>query len=93
MEEIAHCFLGHVPSSLVAGGDGRYRDFDKAQETEAFGVGAAVLLPWTLFFHRVNGGVLADEIAEEFDVSSALVRYRISICGATPLYRSRTRKR
>ncbi len=92
MEEICHCFLGHSPTSLVTDGDGRYRDFDKAQEAEAYGVGTAVLLPWSLFYSRINNGDSMESIAEEFDVSAELVDYRIKICAATHLYRSRTRR-
>lgn len=90
MEEISHCFLGHTPTKLVANGNGRVRDFEKAQEEEAYGIGAAVLLPWNLFFGQINVGSPVDEIAEEFDVSQELVRYRIKICGATYLYKSRS---
>jgi hypothetical protein len=91
MEEICHCFLGHTPTRLVAIGDGRIRDFEKAQEEEAYGIGAAVLLPWRLFFGRINSGTWMDAIAEEFDVSCELVQYRIKICGATHLYKNRRR--
>jgi hypothetical protein len=89
MEEICHCFLGHTPTKLVAKDQGRVRDYEKAQEEEAFGIGAAVLLPWRLFFTRINSGRPVDELAEEFEVSQDLIRYRIKICGATHLYKLR----
>jgi hypothetical protein len=92
MEEISHCFLGHTPTKLIANDSGRIRDFEKHQEEEAYGIGAAVLLPWSLFFGHVNSGSPIEMMADEFDVSCDLVRYRIGICGATPLYKSRTRK-
>lgn len=62
----------------------------KAQEEEAFGIGAAVLLPWSLFFASINSGRPVEEMAEEFEVSQELIRYRIKICGAARLYKLRT---
>jgi hypothetical protein len=51
MEEIAHIHLRHTPTSLMRLADGlRRREYNKAQEEEAYGVGAAALLPWELFF-------------------------------------------
>lgn len=91
MEEIAHCFLGHTPTALITDGESKYRDFNHAQEGEAYGVGAACLLPWNLLFHRVNGGRPINDISEEFDVTPDLVTYRIKVCGAMPLYRKRAR--
>jgi hypothetical protein len=93
MEEIAHCFLEHSPTSLVTAGGSRHRDFNRDQESEAYGVGAATLLPWNLFFHRLDSGCSINEISEEFDVTPDLVSYRIKICGATALFQNRTRKK
>jgi hypothetical protein len=62
-------------------------------EEEAYGVGAAVLLPWSLFFPLLNGGFTTDELAGEFDVTPELVGYRTKICGASSLYAARQRKR
>lgn len=89
IEEICHCFLGHAPTKLVAKGHGRVRDYERAQEEEAFGIGAAVLLPWTLLFGRINTGRPVEELAEEFEVSQELIRYRIKISGAANLYKLR----
>lgn len=91
MEEICHLFLGHSPSVLSLSGDERYRDFNKKQEQEAYGVGAAVLLPWRLFFPMLNKGVGVEDLAEAFDVTRELVLYRIKICGASSLYSNRQR--
>lgn len=39
--------LRHSPTGLVRSVDGLcMRSYDKAQEEEAFGVGAATLIPW-----------------------------------------------
>jgi Zn-dependent peptidase ImmA (M78 family) len=91
MEEIAHSFLGHSPTILSMSGESRYRDFNKRQEQEAYGVGAAVLLPWRLFFPMLNGGDNLDCLSEAFDVTRELVRYRIKVCGASSLYSKRQR--
>jgi len=91
MEEIAHSFLGHDPTILSMSGESRYRDFNKKQEQEAYGVGAAVLLPWRLFFPMLNGGDNFDCLSEAFDVTRELVQYRIKVCGASSLYSKRQR--
>jgi hypothetical protein len=90
MEEICHSYFKHEPTALVVNSLGLLvRDFNKGQEEEAFGVGAAVLLPWSMFFHRVNDGWTIDRISEEFDVTDQLVEYRIKVTGASALFRSR----
>jgi hypothetical protein len=92
MEEIAHAHLTHQPTKLIFNGDSvRARDFNAAQEEEAFGIGAAALLPWHSFFHRIDQGNTRVEIAEEYEVSEDLVRYRIQITGAYRLYQARQR--
>jgi hypothetical protein len=92
MEEIAHTYLEHVPSSLVMAADGlQFRDYDRSQEDDAYGVGAAALLPWQNFFHAVNSGQTAEELAEHFDVTEDLISYRIKITGAYRVYRARQR--
>jgi hypothetical protein len=91
MEEICHCYLQHQPTTLVVNSQGLLvRDFDKRQEEEAYGVGAAVLLPWSFFFPKLNVGASVEELSEIFDVTGQLVEYRIKICGATALFRARS---
>jgi len=92
MEEVAHIHLKHSPTGLTRSMDGlRMRGYDKKQEHEAYGVGAAALLPWAAFFPAINRGMAVDELAEQFEVSSQLVEYRIKITGAHALYRARQR--
>jgi len=94
MEEICHSYFKHRPTKLLVREDGLLvRDFNADQEKEAFGVGAAVLMPWSLFFHCVNNGMTADEMADEFDVTSYLIQYRIKITGGSKLYAARQRTR
>jgi hypothetical protein len=67
------------------------REYHADQEEEAYGVGAATLLPWAQFYHFLDTGIGVSKIAEEFDVTEDLVAYRIKITGATNLYRNRCR--
>jgi hypothetical protein len=92
MEEIAHRHMGHKPSKVVLNSsEVRARDFDKACEAEAYGIGAAALLPWARMFALMNNGDSASDIADHFEVSVPLVEYRIKITGASRLYGARRR--
>lgn len=92
MEEIAHRHMKHRPSKVVAdSAKVKARDYDRTCETEAYGIGAAALLPWPQLFRFLNSGSSAPEIAEHFDVSHPLVEYRIKITGASRLYQARMR--
>jgi hypothetical protein len=93
MEEICHIFLGHRPSTLTFNDGGfTFRGFDKEQEDDAYGVGAAALLPWATFYHCLDKSMSATAIAAKYEVSVPLADYRIKICGASNLYRSRQRR-
>src|SRR5712692_9461519 len=92
MEEIGHIHLRHAPSSLIPTADGlQARDYIKAQEEEAYGVGAAALIPWGTFFPALNVGRTIDELTESYDVTPELIQYRIKITGASRLYQARQR--
>jgi hypothetical protein len=94
MEEIAHIYLDHVPSGVThAVGGVEVREFHKDQEVEAYGVGAAVLLPWQSFFKALNAGWKLEQLAELHNVAPDLIEYRIKITGASNLYKSRQRTR
>jgi hypothetical protein len=94
MEEICHCHLEHEPTAMVINEIGLLvRDFNSRQEQEAFGVGAAVLIPWEVFFHKINAGAQIDELVELFDVTPHLVQYRIKVTGASRLFQSRQRSK
>jgi hypothetical protein len=94
MEEVVHIHRKHKPSGLRDVMPGlRVRDYHKEHETEAYGIGAAVLLPWNQFYHQLDAGNPISEIAEAFDVTEALVQYRIKITAATNLYRNRSRRK
>jgi hypothetical protein len=83
MEEITHNFLKHKPTTMtLRAGTVEVRDFNATQETEAYGVGAAALIPWPQLFRLLNQGANVPSIAENFEVSEELATYRIKITGA-----------
>lgn len=84
MEEICHVFLGHKPSRLAINntnkeGKAIARDYNVEIEEEAYGTGAAALLPFTAIKRMVLEGRTVSEIARHFNVSRALVEYRLKI--------------
>ena len=84
MEEICHVFLGHTPNRLsVVTKDERggvmNRDYRKSDEEEAYGVGAAALLPFAALKKFVYEGKSSQEIARHFRVSRELVEYRLKV--------------
>ncbi|MER3431460.1 MAG: hypothetical protein C4325_06485 [Blastocatellia bacterium] len=84
MEEICHVFLGHRPSRLAievksAHGALKARDYNREIEEEAYGVGAAALVPFTALQRFVESGKGSDEISRHFRVSIPLVEYRLKI--------------
>jgi hypothetical protein len=89
MEEISHVFLGHRANRLARRSeDGSVvaRDFDDSIEEEAYGVGAAALVPYQALVEFINNGVTAGKIAKHFGVSRALVEFRIRVCRLTESY-------
>lgn len=94
MEEVSHRHLGHRPSRITFSADGIcIRDFDPQDEEDAYGVGAAALLPWQSFFPMVNRGLTGQELREHFDVSLSLIEYRIKVTGLMATYNARQRKK
>jgi len=84
MEEICHVFLGHKPSRLAINNKNRQgkaiaRDYNHEIEEEAYGTGAAALVPYTALKRFVETGKTAAEIARHFNVSRPLVEYRIKV--------------
>ena len=82
MEEFAHHLLNHQPTRLFV--DPKIgllrREFNKAQEHEAYDLGATILLPKELIQKEVNRGAPAVEVARERGCSVDLVAYRIRRC-------------
>lgn len=92
MEEVCHIHLCHKPTKLVLSGDGLLvRDYDGGQEEEAYGIGAAALVPWGTLFPRLKSGATLGCLAEDYDVTTDLIVYRIKITGAYRLHIARQR--
>lgn len=84
MEEVCHVFFGHKPSRLAIknttkNGETIARDYNEAIEEEAYSTGAAALVPYTALRRMVLSGKTINEIARHFNVSRALVEYRIKV--------------
>ncbi len=93
MEEISHVFLGHKPSRLAIEkknkeGKSIARDYDREIEEEAYGTGAAALVPFRSMKEFVLEGKTIGEIARHFRVSKALVEYRLKVSRLWELYQS-----
>lgn len=91
MEEISHVFLGHKPSRLSierrnAKGEIVARDYNHSIEEEAYGTGAAALVPYSSLKRMVASGRTIPEIARHFRVSRALVEFRIKVSRLWDLY-------
>jgi hypothetical protein len=93
MEEICHVFLGHKPSRLAIkryDKDGKImaRDYQAEIEEEAYGTGAAALVPYTALKRFVRQGRTSRDIARHFYVSRALVEYRIKVSRLWDTYKA-----
>ena len=82
MEELSHGLLRHEPSRLWKDPTTGFirRDYDKAQEKEAYELGAIILLPKELIQREVERGMSIQKIASERQCSTDLVAYRIKRC-------------
>ncbi|HJU91985.1 MAG TPA: ImmA/IrrE family metallo-endopeptidase [Pyrinomonadaceae bacterium] len=97
MEEICHVFLGHQPNRLsIVTKDERgkvmNRDYRKADEEEAYGVGAAALVPYASLKKLLLQGKTSTEIALHFRVSPELVEYRMKVTHLWREYKEFSRK-
>jgi len=75
MEEVCHILFGHRPSGIAAGRIGG-RSYNFNVEEEAYGVGAAALVPYCSLKNFLVSGVSVREIAAHFGVTSSLIIYR-----------------
>lgn len=97
MEEICHVFLGHQPNRLsIVTKDERgkvmNRDYRKADEEEAYGVGAAALVPYSSLKKLLLQGKTSMDIAQYFRVSPELVEYRMKVTHLWREYKDLSRK-
>lgn len=92
MEEVSHTVLGHTPTLITpnVGMERKtgFRDFNKAQEEAAYGVGSAALIPYYILQLSVKRGVSVNRIAQKFGVSEDLVLFRIKVCKLWEIYKS-----
>lgn len=98
MEEISHVFLGHKPSKLAIKTTDRQgrvnaREYNHSIEEEAYGTGAAALVPYTALKRMVGEGRSSYEIARHFYVSRALVEFRIKISRLWDEYKLKQQER
>ena len=96
MEEICHVFLGHQPNRLsIVTKDERgkvmSRDYRKHDEEEAYGVGAASLVPYDSLRRLLAAGKTSRQIAFHFRVSRELVEYRMKVTRLWNDYRANVR--
>ncbi len=92
MEEVCHVFLGHKPSRLAIenrdkNGKIIARDYNQSIEEEAYSTGTAALVPFTALRRMVDEGKTVNEIARHFNVSRALVEFRIKVSRLWDLYK------
>lgn len=88
MEEFFHLWLGHKPTHLrlFSSGESK-RDFDRAKESEAYGSGAAALVPYKPLRAMLESGQAVRAIADHYLVSEQLIDFRIRVSKLTRLRR------
>jgi Zn-dependent peptidase ImmA (M78 family) len=64
------------------------RDYQAEIEEEAYGTGAAALVPYTALKRFVRQGRTSRDIARHFYVSRALVEYRIKVSRLWDTYKA-----
>ncbi|MFN0119832.1 MAG: ImmA/IrrE family metallo-endopeptidase [Blastocatellia bacterium] len=94
MEEICHAMLGHKANRLAVQvttpeGETRSRDYNQDDEEEAYGVGAAALVPFTALKRMTGQGKTAREMARHFEVSRQLIIFRLKISFLWAEYKER----
>jgi Zn-dependent peptidase ImmA (M78 family) len=79
MEELSHHLLRHTPCSIRVNPNTGFleRSYDRAQEDEAYDLGAAILLPKERIQQDIAAKLSAVEIANIHGCSEELVVYRI----------------
>lgn len=83
MHELAHVICGHkVPDETLSTGlSGFLRNHDQQQENEAEWLGSCLQLPRSALIWALKEKMIIAEIADHFNASEEMVRYRINITG------------
>jgi len=76
MEELVHIKLKHKPTKLVSVNGVTMRNWNQSQETEAYWIGAAALLPRCVIKGAKTLGWTAEKVANDHGVSLKLVEFR-----------------
>ncbi len=79
MEELAHIFLKHKGSQLVKINMSVFRTYNKTEESNAYWIGAAALLPRVVLLDARNRRMSNDQLAHERGVSAQLVSFRENV--------------
>jgi hypothetical protein len=94
MEEFFHLRLGHPATTVRLYQDGGGRSYDARVEGEAYGSGAAALMPYRALRARLLAGDSVGKIASLFEVSQELVVFRAKVTKLySPIRRRRAGKR
>lgn len=93
MHELSHVILNHEPSQIILSVDGELamRTYDSKQEDEANWLGWTLLLPRPALTHCVRMRMTIGQIAEAYEVSEQLVKFRRGMTGVDR--QSRTHQR
>jgi Zn-dependent peptidase ImmA (M78 family) len=94
MEEVCHVFLGHRANRLAIVAENKQgqtvaRDYNEDDEEAAYAVGAAALVPYSSLRRFVRGNKTSREIAQHFNVSPALIEYRMKVSRLWAEYKAR----
>ena len=90
MEEFFHLWLGHPTTSIrFYGGDEAHRTHDPTVEGEAYGSGAAALVPYKALRTMLEARQPVGRIARLFEVSADLVIFRAKVTKLYGLLRPR----
>lgn len=83
MHELAHIICKHeIPEEKTKIGlSGFLRNHDEQQENEAEWLGGCLQLPKQALFVALKSGMSEDQIAEHFNASKEMVRFRANISG------------
>jgi hypothetical protein len=81
MEELVHIKLKHKPTKLAHANGMTIRNWDQTQETQAYWIGAAALLPRRVMKGAKTLGWTVEKIAQDHGVSTQLVKFREKVLG------------
>ncbi|MGK2877842.1 MAG: ImmA/IrrE family metallo-endopeptidase [Solirubrobacterales bacterium] len=79
--ELAHIMLGHELSEVRELNGMPFRTCMPAEEEEATAFGGTLLLPRPLLLAAARRGASPEEIAQEFDVTEDMARFRFNLTG------------